>query len=33
MKDTLQALIDAGIVQVIPVGYEEKKREREGDNG
>lgn len=32
MKDTLQALIDAGIVQIIPVGYEEK-RESESDNG
>jgi hypothetical protein len=33
MKDTLQALIDAGIVQIIPVGYDEKKRESESDNG
>jgi len=27
--DALQALIDAGIVQIIPVGFDEKEREGE----
>jgi|APGre2960657404_1045060.scaffolds.fasta_scaffold843900_1 hypothetical protein len=29
MNDALQALIDAGIVQIIPVGFD--KEEREGE--
>jgi hypothetical protein len=29
MSDELQALIDAGIVQIIPVGFDKKEKERE----
>ena len=29
MSDALQALIDAGIVQIIPVGFDKKEKEGE----
>jgi hypothetical protein len=31
MGDALQALIDAGIVQIIPVGFDKKEKESEDE--
>jgi hypothetical protein len=31
MSDALQALIDAGIVQIIPVGFDKKEKESEDE--
>jgi hypothetical protein len=33
MSDALQALIDAGIVQIIPVGFNDKQEREEEKNG
>ena len=32
MSDALQALIDAGIVQIIPIGFDKKEKEKERED-